>query len=111
MVSPRAGLLLGNQTAALKLTFAPREAKAYQFILPLKVRILRALFKLPLVFLCEHVFAWNVPDGDTKLLARVTKARSSSLLALVVVLMCNPLHDPYLSRDKSRCDSQTAAVF
>ncbi|CAN0346344.1 unnamed protein product [Ectocarpus sp. 6 AP-2014] len=37
-VSPMAGLLLGNQTKALQVVFAPRETKGYRFKLPIKVR-------------------------------------------------------------------------
>ncbi|CAM9846423.1 unnamed protein product, partial [Ectocarpus sp. 13 AM-2016] len=36
-VSPMAGLLLGNQTKALQVVFAPRETKGYRFKLPIKV--------------------------------------------------------------------------
>lgn len=32
-----AGLLLGNQTKALQVVFAPRETKGYRFKLPIKV--------------------------------------------------------------------------
>lgn len=36
-VSPLAGLLLGNQTATVDLSFAPRETKGYRFRLAVKV--------------------------------------------------------------------------
>ncbi|CAM9831384.1 unnamed protein product, partial [Ectocarpus sp. 12 AP-2014] len=108
-VSPMAGLLLGNQTKALQVVFAPRETKGYQFKLPIKVRSI--LGETPVLTDCrqlgEAMPADFKPGGSVTVLGKGEQGAvmfHPESLAYSVRLVNTPESKALVLENCSECD-------